>query len=44
MQHVNVFKISQELHNLQQNIDFRNYVNKHTSAEIHVQQGKHISL
>ena len=44
IQPVNIFKINQELCNLEQNIDFGNFVNNHCSAMSHVQQGKHISL
>ena len=44
IQPVNIFKNGQELCNIEQNINFENFVNKHYSAMSHVQQGKHISL
>ena len=44
IQPVNIFKIGQELCNLEQNIYVENSVNKHYSADSHVQQGINISL
>ena len=44
IQPVNNFTTNQELCNLEQNIDFENFVNKHCSAMSRVHQGKHTFL